>query len=376
MSSELLDEFIFDARDHLTTAGAQLMELENQPGSLEHLNALMGTLHTIKGNSGFVNLGNLYKLLHGAENLLQTVRDTPEHVCPPGIVNQLFQVLDTVEAILTRLEAGEDDEVDWLAAINQAVAEAEASLTAPAADPAPKSWSDLGLFLDQEESPFAPGLAKILDPDKAGDVRTSFPVSAAPPDSPVPEKTVVSHFSSPLSSPDGLEANEAAPGGTAPDSAPPAGPAPSSASSEAAPADDAPDSDPPADGFPAADDGLPSEDEADPDEVCRALRSDLSNGGLRLLELSDGRLAREGRGWLKFLGSGDGGLVLDVSGLTSLSGAEMRLVRDMVLADGERFGLVLDRAAQPDFWRVLSLWSLDNKTRLFPDLAAALAQQA
>ncbi|MDR1298194.1 MAG: Hpt domain-containing protein [Deltaproteobacteria bacterium] len=367
MSSELLDEFIFDARDHLTTAGAQLMELENQPGSLEHLNALMGTLHTIKGNSGFVNLGNLYKLLHGAENLLQTVRDTPEHVCPPNIVNQLFQVLDTVEAILTRLEAGEDDEVDWLAAINQAIAEAEASLAAPA----PKSWSDLGLFLDQEESPFAPGLTKILDPDKAVDARTSFPVSAAPPDSPVPEKTVVSRFSSPLSSPNGLEASEAAPGGTAPDSVPPAGSVPLLASSEAAPADD-----PPADGFPAADDGLPSEGEADPDEVCRALRSDLSNGGLRFRELSDGRLAREGRGWLKFLGSGDGGLVLDVSGLTSLSGAEMRLVRDMVLADGERFGLVVDRAARPDFWRVLSLWSLDNKTRLFPDRAAALGQQA
>lgn len=127
MSDELLNEFIFDSREHLGTAGAQLLELEKNPGSLAAVNALMGTMHTIKGNSGFLDLANLYKLMHHAESLLQTVREKNQ-TCPPKMIDLLLQVLDTVEALLNRLENGDDDQVEWLGALNQALSEAEASL--------------------------------------------------------------------------------------------------------------------------------------------------------------------------------------------------------------------------------------------------------
>ncbi|MDR0882267.1 MAG: Hpt domain-containing protein [Candidatus Adiutrix sp.] len=132
MSDDLLNEFIFDARDHLGTAGAQLLDLEKKPDSLESLNALMGTLHTIKGNSGFLDLANLYKLLHHAESLLQTVREK-QCTCPQKMIDLLLQVLDTVEALLSRLEKGENDQVEWLETLNQALSESETSLegTAP-----------------------------------------------------------------------------------------------------------------------------------------------------------------------------------------------------------------------------------------------------
>ncbi len=124
MIDELLSEFIFDSRDHLGTAGAQLLELEKNPTSLTSLNALMGTLHTIKGNSGFLDLQHLYKLLHHAESLLQTVRDQ-RSACLPKMVDLLLQVLDTVEAILDRLEGGENDQVDWLEPLTLALYELE-----------------------------------------------------------------------------------------------------------------------------------------------------------------------------------------------------------------------------------------------------------
>lgn len=127
MSDELLNEFIFDSREHLGAAGAQLLDLEKDPGSLAAINALMGTMHTIKGNSGFLDLANLYKLMHHAESLLQTARETIQP-CPPKIIDLLLQVLDTVEALLNRLENGADDQVDWLEALNQALSEAETSL--------------------------------------------------------------------------------------------------------------------------------------------------------------------------------------------------------------------------------------------------------
>ncbi len=138
MSDELLNEFIYDSRDHLSTAGAQLLELEKTPDSLTALNALMGTMHTIKGNSGFLDLKNLYTLLHHAESLLQTVRE--KHcACPPKMIDLLLQVLDTVEALLDRLEGGDDDNVEWLGALNQALSEFEANFERSAADlpPAP-----------------------------------------------------------------------------------------------------------------------------------------------------------------------------------------------------------------------------------------------
>jgi chemotaxis protein histidine kinase CheA len=138
MSDELLNEFIFDSREHLGTAGAQLLELEKDPGSLRAINALMGTMHTIKGNSGFLDLANLYKLMHHAESLLQTARETNQ-ACPPKLIDLLLQVLDTVEALLNRLENGDDDQVEWLKALNQALSEAEASLEGSPAPAAPSA---------------------------------------------------------------------------------------------------------------------------------------------------------------------------------------------------------------------------------------------
>jgi chemotaxis protein histidine kinase CheA len=128
MSSDLLEEFIFDSREHLSNASSQLLALEKNPSSLEDLNALMGTLHTIKGNSGFVNLRHLYELLHAAESLLQTVREAPDRKTPPNVVETLFQVLDTCEAIMVRLENDEDDDVDWLHNLMDALNEAAAAL--------------------------------------------------------------------------------------------------------------------------------------------------------------------------------------------------------------------------------------------------------
>ncbi|MDL2259702.1 Hpt domain-containing protein, partial [Deltaproteobacteria bacterium OttesenSCG-928-K17] len=129
--------FIYDARDHLGTAGAQLLELEKNADSLAALNALMGTLHTIKGTSGFFDLKNLYNLVNHAESLLQTIRDAGA-ACRPKQVELLLQVLDTVEAILDRLDNGEDDAVDWLGALVQGLKESEAATESGKGDAPPQ----------------------------------------------------------------------------------------------------------------------------------------------------------------------------------------------------------------------------------------------
>ncbi|MDR1043964.1 MAG: Hpt domain-containing protein [Candidatus Adiutrix sp.] len=157
MSDELLDEFIFDSREHLSAAGAQLLELEKNPASLAALNTLMGTMHTIKGNSGFLDLANLYQLLHHAESLLQTVREK-QCACPQKMIDLLLQVLDTVESLLDRLENGDNDQVEWLGALNQALSESEASLEASESPPAARPPQPAGAPSAPEEvKPAAPG---------------------------------------------------------------------------------------------------------------------------------------------------------------------------------------------------------------------------
>jgi chemotaxis protein histidine kinase CheA len=176
--SDLVKEFVWDSREHLSTAQQQLLVLEQDPASLQKLNALMGTLHTIKGNSGFVNLRHLYDLLHSAESLLQTVREEGRE-CPRPVVDSLFQVLDTADAIMGRLENDDDDEVDWMPSLMEALADVCRSLEAggdgapPARTESRASYpaasrlqaQDQAQFQPQDPSPEPePAVASALEP--------------------------------------------------------------------------------------------------------------------------------------------------------------------------------------------------------------------
>ncbi|MDR1608904.1 MAG: Hpt domain-containing protein [Deltaproteobacteria bacterium] len=180
MASDILEEFIFDSREHLANAGTQLMALEKDPQSLADLNALMGTLHTIKGNSGFLNQKNLYNLLHAAESLLQTVRENA-CACSTAVVEKLFQVLDTVEVILDRLENGESDEVDWLATLSESLKESEETLesSAPQSEPTERLASSDHSYYDHLDSNNPPSSLlesdynlKALEPPSPGQLLT------------------------------------------------------------------------------------------------------------------------------------------------------------------------------------------------------------
>jgi two-component system chemotaxis sensor kinase CheA len=316
MASELLDEFIFDARDHLSTAGVQLLELEKEPDSLEALNSLLGTLHTIKGNSGFLNLKNLYGTLHAAENLLQTVREAPGHLVPPVVINQLFQVLDSVEAILTRLEADKDDEIEWLPALNQAIAEAQAALEA---------GGSLAEMAEEEEEEDE---EEELDP-----VEEAIRAAANAP--PSLEPSLAAQAAMALTG--GLPGN------------------PSLGAFGSAP--------------------LPEEEETEAPPG--AIGGGPFGQEWKVLALKDGQLADEAEEAPKRLAllcrKGLKAYVLEMGLLTSLTAPEMRTLKALGRAADGRLGLVASREKSPDLVRVLQLWSLDDSIGLFDTSDLALA---
>ena len=66
---ELLKAFYVESGEILERLDADLIRMETVPDD-EVVNSVFRGLHTIKGNSSFLSLGNVTKLAHAAETLL------------------------------------------------------------------------------------------------------------------------------------------------------------------------------------------------------------------------------------------------------------------------------------------------------------------
>ncbi len=72
--TELLDQFILEARDCLEQIGQRLLEVEKRPTDAELLNDLFRLVHTLKGNCGLFEFKPLERVVHAGEDLLDRVR--------------------------------------------------------------------------------------------------------------------------------------------------------------------------------------------------------------------------------------------------------------------------------------------------------------
>jgi two-component system chemotaxis sensor kinase CheA len=53
---ELLNDFILESKEHLTSIELQLLTLDQDPGNGEAIHAIFRGFHTIKGMAGFLDL--------------------------------------------------------------------------------------------------------------------------------------------------------------------------------------------------------------------------------------------------------------------------------------------------------------------------------
>ncbi|MDT7835969.1 chemotaxis protein CheA [Aquabacterium sp. OR-4] len=74
-STELLDQFILEARECLEQIGQRLLDVEKNPGDRELLNDLFRQVHTLKGNCGLFDFKPLERVVHAGEDLLDRVRN-------------------------------------------------------------------------------------------------------------------------------------------------------------------------------------------------------------------------------------------------------------------------------------------------------------
>ena len=149
---ELLNEFLTESAENISTLDVELVRLEQTPDDPKLLGNIFRLVHTVKGTCGFLGLPRLEAVAHASENVLGKIRDGELSVTPEG-VTLILASIDRIKDILAQLEATEaepeGDDSDLIGQLNvMASGEAvSASETAPA--PEPESIAESGSLFDR-----------------------------------------------------------------------------------------------------------------------------------------------------------------------------------------------------------------------------------
>jgi two-component system chemotaxis sensor kinase CheA len=92
---EILQDFLVEAGEILESLSEELVELENDVDNAELLNSIFRGFHTVKGGAGFLSLGELVDVCHGAENIFDLLR-TGKRSVNPELMDTILSALDTV----------------------------------------------------------------------------------------------------------------------------------------------------------------------------------------------------------------------------------------------------------------------------------------
>jgi two-component system chemotaxis sensor kinase CheA len=103
-STELLEQFILEARECLECIGQRLLDVEKSPGSAELLNDLFRQVHTLKGNCGLFEFKALERVVHAGEDLLDRVRNGAL-AYGPEIADTLLEAMDFTAELIDAIEA-------------------------------------------------------------------------------------------------------------------------------------------------------------------------------------------------------------------------------------------------------------------------------
>ncbi len=94
---ELVNDFLVEARDHLSSIESRVLVLEQNPGDLDAIHAIFRGFHTIKGLAGFLEFAAMQEVAHETETLLsvsQTLSSTLDmEMLPRQFLRHVVQAL-------------------------------------------------------------------------------------------------------------------------------------------------------------------------------------------------------------------------------------------------------------------------------------------
>ncbi|HYX14458.1 MAG TPA: chemotaxis protein CheA [Nostoc sp.] len=103
-----IEAFLVESYENLNQIEGDIIELEKASDNGEALVRIYRSLHTLKGNCGFLPFPNLESLAHAGENLLSCLRDRTIAITPE-IISTLLQTVDSIRQILAQIQATKHD---------------------------------------------------------------------------------------------------------------------------------------------------------------------------------------------------------------------------------------------------------------------------
>jgi two-component system, chemotaxis family, sensor kinase CheA len=174
MDLEIFAAFVEEGNEMMDDVEPQLVELEQSQDDagnvdLEVVNSIFRLFHSMKGSAGFLELDNIVKLTHKAENLLDIFRKEEAQLEGPD-VTLLLKTIDLLRKVMEDLaESGHDNA--FVAEVDSQVAQLQVSITAKL-DTAPSN----------AESSLEPELELEGDPGDSKKAPKSLPQIAITPE--------------------------------------------------------------------------------------------------------------------------------------------------------------------------------------------------
>lgn len=146
-TSQYLDIFIDETKEHIQTLSDQIMVLEKEPDDSDAITEIFRAAHSLKGMAGTMGFKRMQRLTHDMEDVFSAVREGKMKV-NDSLVDVLFRGLDAVQEYLDNIQEtsdeGENDNEDIINELNAFLAgdggsnspAAKAPETAPAKAPA------------------------------------------------------------------------------------------------------------------------------------------------------------------------------------------------------------------------------------------------
>jgi two-component system chemotaxis sensor kinase CheA len=135
---ELLSDFIVEAREHLESVEARLLQIERDPADRDAIHSIFRSFHTVKGLAGFLELQAVREVAHEVETVLDLVREG-RLAMTAAVVDVVLASLDYLNTCVRALEisgaAAVFSDTTALLARTRAAAEASDGTPAPTDEP-------------------------------------------------------------------------------------------------------------------------------------------------------------------------------------------------------------------------------------------------
>ena len=98
-TSQYLDLFIDETKEHLQSLNEHILVLEKEPENEDTINEIFRAAHTLKGMAGTMGFTRMQRLTHDLENVFSEIRSGNMKV-NPKLIDILFRGLDALESYL------------------------------------------------------------------------------------------------------------------------------------------------------------------------------------------------------------------------------------------------------------------------------------